>query len=223
MTIVVLTTRDFLTPSLLQSQRVVALSGTAARAEIDAATADAGRVIVVGDDALLAAVLTRLMRKDRLAVDVGYVPAGRSRARRLYGLPKGTAACKLALSGTALPFPLIRDETGTVVVGSATMVGEGEDPMFGEAYVDNSLLFRGPIRGVEVRPTKTLPGLRASVIARGVRPRRWLAGRAIQTGARAISLTRDDVAHPRIVTRSTFYRHTENWRLVCLKEAPPTS
>ncbi|MFM9033246.1 MAG: peptidase M50, partial [Mycobacterium sp.] len=41
--------------------------------QIDAAVGEAGRVVVAGADADLAAVLTRLMRADRLDTEVAYV------------------------------------------------------------------------------------------------------------------------------------------------------
>ncbi len=47
------------------------------------------RLIVVGADADLGAVLTRLLRTDRLDVEVGYVPRRRSPATRAYRLPAG--------------------------------------------------------------------------------------------------------------------------------------
>jgi hypothetical protein len=76
----------------------------------DAATVDSAierfrRLVVVGGDAELARVLTRLLRADRLDVEVGYVPKRRAASR--------------AATGTARPVPLIRDETGMVLVGAA--------------------------------------------------------------------------------------------------------
>ena len=67
------------------------------------------RVLVVGSDADLAAVLTRLLRADRLDVEVAYATSARG-ARR-------------AVNGAAQRVPLIRDETGTVIVGSAVWHG----------------------------------------------------------------------------------------------------
>ena len=64
-------------------------------------TADARRVVVLGNDADLATVLTRLLRTDRLDVEVAYVrfadaghpgyrlPAGAGRPRRGDGRPSG--------------------------------------------------------------------------------------------------------------------------------------
>ena len=50
-------------------------------AEIDAAIQGAQRVIVIGSEADLASVLTRLMRSERLDLEVAHVP-GRRGARQ---------------------------------------------------------------------------------------------------------------------------------------------
>ena len=84
------------------------------------------RVIVVGCDADLATVLTRLLRTDRLDVEVAHTPNSRT-ARR-------------AISGVAWRVPLIRDETGTVVVGAAEWTGSPARTMLhGEAVVDDAV------------------------------------------------------------------------------------
>jgi hypothetical protein len=153
---------------------------------------DHRRVVVVGSDADLAAVLTRLLRAERLDVEVGHV-------RRPW-------AARRARTGEAQRVPLIRDETGTVIVGSAEWRG---DPLQGEAVVDDDVLFDGEVAGVRIEPTPTMPGLRAAVLGRG--RRRWVSGRAAQLGTDAGLLVRDGAPAPRPVRRSTFYRHTEGW------------
>ena len=156
------------------------------------------RVIVVGCDADLAAVLTRLLRADRLDVEVAHAPSSRT-ARR-------------AISGVARRVPLIRDETGTVVVGAAEWTGSPARTMLhGEAVVDDAVLFDGEVAGVRIEPMFTMPGLRAAVLSRRGRPRRWVAGRAVQLGTTGAQVIRDGVSAPRPVNRSTFYRHTEGW------------
>lgn len=150
------------------------------------------RVIVVGSDADLASVLKRLLRAGRLDIEVGYAPSWWM-ARR-------------ARTGQARRVPLIRDETGTVIVGSAEWTGS---PLRGEAVVDDTVLFDGAVPAVRIEPTSTLPGLRAAVTGRG--RRRWVAGRAAQLGTPGATVVRDGVAAPRPVRRSTFYRHTEGW------------
>ncbi|WP_199177918.1 hypothetical protein [Mycobacterium hubeiense] len=152
------------------------------------------RVVVVGADADLAAVLKRLLRADRLDVEVAHVTSWR-RARR-------------AICGAAQRVPLIRDETGTVIVGSALWRGV-DGPLHGEAIVDDTVLFDGDVAAVRVEPTFAMPGLRATVVGRG--GRRWVAGRAAQLGTTGAVVVRDGVAAPRPVKRSTFYRHTEGW------------
>ena len=57
--------------------------------DIDAALGPARRLVVVGADADLAAVLTRLLRAELLDVEVAYVPRRRTAATRAYRLPSG--------------------------------------------------------------------------------------------------------------------------------------
>ena len=156
------------------------------------AVGDCRRVIVVGSDADVAAVLTRLLKADRLDVEVGQV-------RRPWH-------ARRVRTGRARRVPLIRDETGTVIVGAAEWRG---DPLHGEAVVDDTVLFDGEVAGVRIEPTQVMPGLRAAVIGRG--RRRWVTGRAAQLGTEGAVVVHDDVAGPRPVRRSTFYRHTEGW------------
>src|SRR5690348_3486224 len=53
------------------------------------------RIAVAGTDADLAAVLLRLLRTERLGVEVAYLPAAASPATRAWGLPTGRAAVDL--------------------------------------------------------------------------------------------------------------------------------
>jgi hypothetical protein len=157
------------------------------------------RVVVVGSDADLAAVLTRLLRADRLDVEVGHVRRA-SKARRVR-------------TGEARRVPLIRDETGTVIVRAAYWLPPDEQAsrLHGEAVVDDTLLFDGQVTGVRIEPTPTMPGLRVSALSGHMRPKRWVTGRAAQLGTEAALVVRDGVPGPRPVRRSTFYRHTEGW------------
>jgi hypothetical protein len=156
---------------------------------------DYRRLIVVGSDADLAAVLTALLRAEKLDVEIGFV-SGRRRARR-------------ALSGEAQRVPLIRDDTGVVIVGSAMWRGV-DGPLHGEAVVDDTTLFDGDVDGVRIEPTLTMPGLRAAVLS-GRGRGRWVAGRAAQLGTTGAVVTHDDVTTARPVRRSTFYRHVKGW------------
>jgi len=167
-------------------------------ADIDAAVHAADRVLVIGSDSDLAAVLTRLMRTESLDIEVAHLPG------RLGAMRARTAA--------AHRVPLIRDETGTVVVGSAQWLPPaGARTLHGEAVVDDVTLFNGDVAGVRIEPTPEPPGLRAAVVTGPLRRRRWISGRAVQLGTTGVQVLRDDVAAPREAKRSTFYRHTTGW------------
>jgi hypothetical protein len=181
--------------------------------EIDAALASTRRVVVVGGDADLASVLTRLLRAELLNVEVAYVPRRRTQATRAYRLPAGRRAAGRARRGAARRVPLIRDETGSAIVGAAEWRPAGDARLLhGEAVVDDDVLFDGDVPGVRIEPTGALPGLRARVT--GGRSRRWLTGRAAQLGAIDISVVRDGVVTPHTARRSTIYRNTEGWLVV---------
>ena len=169
-----------------------------AAADVDAAVEGVRRLVVAGSDADLAFVLTRLMRLERLDIEVAHV-AGRFGGRR-------------ARRGAAQRVPLIRDDTGTVIVGSALWLPpSGAGTVHGEAVIDDAVLFDGQASGVRIEPTAAMPGLRATVLTPGIGPRRWRSGRAAQLGATGARVVRDGVPAPREVTRSTFYRHTTGW------------
>ncbi|MGV0836313.1 peptidase M50 [Mycolicibacterium thermoresistibile] len=173
------------------------------RDEIDAAAERANRLIVVGTEADLAAVLTRLMRTERLHVEVAHVGGSRW---------TGWWQARRARSRPARRIPLIRDETGVVIVGSAEWGGAAPGAaLHGEGIVDDTVLFDGDVLGVRIEPIATMPGLRASVLNHRGRPVRWVIGRAAQLGTTGARVVRDGVAAPRTVKRSTFYRHTEGW------------
>lgn len=179
-------------------------------------TVEKPRLVVVGNDGAFAAALTRLMRTERLDVELAYVPEERTDATHAYGLRTGSKAATIAVSGVARPLPLIRDDAGIALVGEARIYGSvhaGE--LVGEAYVDDTRLFSGTVPGMLIVPTPEHPGLRAAVDKRRwFGGYRWLTGRAVQLGSPAAVLTRDGVRTPRAVKRSTFYRHHEDWLLV---------
>lgn len=179
-------------------------------ADIDAAIGCYGRLVVVGNDADLAAVLSRLLRAGRLDIEVAYAPRRRTRATRIYRLPAGRRAARRARRGSAGRMTLIRDETGSVIVGRARWLPPGGQRMIrGEAVVDDTRLFDGDVPGLWVEPTLAVPGLRARVPHR-----RWIAGRAAQLGSTGVALIRDGVPAPRSARRSTFYRNVEGWLAV---------
>ncbi|WP_067846955.1 hypothetical protein [Nocardia lijiangensis] len=171
------------------------------------------RLIVLGEDAALAAVLTHLMRTERLHVEIGYVPIDKTYGSRAYQTGSGNAAAKRAIEGKALATPLIRDDTGKVLVGRATITGPQGAKLEGEAYVDDVQLFSGTVTAMHISPTLHMPGVRATV-RKGLRKRRWLEGRAAQLGTPGAVVTRDGILTERPVPRSTFYRHHETWLLV---------
>jgi len=165
---------------------------------IDAIVDGASRVVVVGSVADLGTVLTRLMRIERLDVEVALAPRRRA-ARR-------------SITAAAQRVPLIRDETGTVLVEAAFWLPPGEDRVIhGEAVVDDDVLFDGDVTGVRIEPTASMPGLRAAALTSRMRPRRWLTGRAVQLGTTGARVVRDGVELPREAKRSAFYRHTTGW------------
>ncbi|HZA09538.1 peptidase M50 [Mycobacterium sp.] len=182
-------------------------------ADIDAACRDHRRLIVVGSDADLAAVLTELLRTERLDVEIGFVSPHRSAATRAYRLPRGRRAARRSLTGTARRVPLIRDDTGHAIAGAAMWRGV-DGPLHGEAVVDDTTLFDGDVAWVRVEPTARMPGLRAAVVTFGGRSGRWVTGRAAQLGTTGALVSRDGVAAERAVKRSTFYRHITGWLLV---------
>src|ERR1700758_1169727 len=185
-------------------------------ADVDAAVERYRRLVVVGADADLATVLTRLLRADRLDVEVAYAPPRRTRATRIYRVPAGRRAARRARRGSARRVTLIRDETGSVIVGRASWrPADDRRLIHGEAVVDDTQLFDGDVDAVWIEPTLGLPGLRASgqKRARGGWHRGG-PGRAAQLGSTGVTVVRDGVPAPRAARRSTFYRNVEGWLLV---------
>jgi hypothetical protein len=185
-------------------------------AVLDATIAETRRVVVVGTDTDLATVLTKLLRAGRLDVEVGYAPRRRTAATRVYRVPAGRRAAHRARRGSAGRVPLIRDETGSAIVGAAHWrPPDDRQLLHGEAVVDDATLFDGDVAEVRIEPTAALPGLRARVSgSRLGSSGRWVPGRAAQLGTTGAAVVRDGVLAPRAARRSTFYRHTEGWLLV---------
>lgn len=173
----------------------------------------AERVVVAGTDADLAAVALRLLRTERLAdVELAYLPSSPdSAAAQVWALPTDPAAAiALALAGVAVPVPLVRDDNGGVLLGRGELRG-----VRGETYCDADLVLRGTARRLVVTPYPP-GGVEVRVTTGGPLRRRTRAatGRAVQTGCVAATVLTDGVPHPRPVTRWTWYRHTEDLRLV---------
>jgi len=176
------------------------------------------RLIVAGDDADLAAVLQRLLRSERLDVEVAYLPTGRSDAARAWGLPTDGA---VAFEGVATRVPLIRDDSGGVLVGRGEVRG-----MRGECYSDDVLVLRGAAPRLVVLPGPGGIAVRAGRTGRrpdgrirpvpltAARGRGSSIGRTAQLGGEPMTVTTDGIAHPREVRRWTWYRHSTDWLLV---------
>ncbi len=204
-------------PRPLAGLSVVRADGTGDPEAIDAAIGVFRRLVVLGGDAELATVLTRLLRAERLDVEVAYVPRRRTRATRIYRLPSGFRAAWRARRGSARRVTLIRDETGSVVVGRAGWVPADDARwIHGEAVIDDTTLFDGDVTGVWIEPMLAAPGLRAAVAGRGRGRlwRRWVTGRAAQLGSTGVAVLRDGVPAARAARRSAFYRNIEGWLLV---------
>ena len=172
-----------------------------------------GRVLVVGDDADLAAVALRLLRRELLgSVEVAYASPGRTAVTDLWGLQTGADAARLALTGSVEPVPLVRDDVGGVLVGVASM-----GPLTGTVYVDEHRVLQGSAHELRVRPDLE-KGLAVTVTDRRFaglgRRSQTTNGRAVQIGCAATIVVRDGVAYPRPMDRWTFYKHTEPLRLV---------
>lgn len=200
-----------------------ALAGTPAhdlparpgRAELAPLLADPApdRVLLAGTDADLNALVLRLLRTERLAgVAVAYLPASaESRVAETWSLPTAPeAAANLASQGEPDPVPLVRDDSGGVLLGHGEI-----RPMSGVVYCDDQVVLRGQAGRLEVTPAAphgVRVGVRkAGLVGRRVRP---VHGRAVQIGCTAATVTIDGQEHPRQVTRWTWYRHTEPLRLV---------
>jgi hypothetical protein len=173
------------------------------------------RLVVCGCDADLAAVLLRLLRTEALTtVVVGYVPVGApSAVARLWGLPAApAAAASLALDGVPERVPLVRDDAGGVLAGRGVVA-----PVEGVLYCDDAVLLRGRAARLEVTPDRA-SGLAVRVsrgrLLGGLGFARQATGRAVQLGCHPTTAWRDGVACP-INDRWTWYRHTEDWHLVC--------
>lgn len=191
-------------PGVLAHVPAVALPARPGKDDVDPVLKEREprRVIVHGDDADLASVLVRLLRRDLLHVEVAFVPAvRRSAVAMAWELPRDAAA--LALDAPARPTPLIRDDTGGVLVGRG-VVRDVE----GEAYCDNTLVLRGRVRRLVAVPG---PGGVSALPGKGVRA---ATGRALQIGSTGARVEVEGVPHPRPAPRWTWYRHTADWLLV---------
>lgn len=212
---------------LFPTTGLVACGATPSRAEVDPLLDTATRLVVAGSDAALAAVVVRLLRRERLDLPVAFVadtPA--SEAAAVWDLPaEPAAAVDLAFDGEAGPAPLVRDDRGGVVSG-VHRVG----PFTGVSFCDEHELVRGEADGLAVRPdphADTRTGLGpggGGVAVTLLHRRRFRRAREHTTFGRAATLgirpgtiaaaSRDGVDDPKPLERRSWYRHTEDWHLV---------
>lgn len=172
-----------------------------------------GRIVVIGDDTDLAAVVLRLMRCELLgAVVVGFATDQPTSVTELWSLPLGPAAVELAIAGDPDLVPVVRDDVGGVLVGLGGVLD-----VRGTVYVDEKRVLQGSAAQVLVEP-HTTKGLSVTVVPRrvlgfGRRPTGF-QGRAVSIGTTPATVLRDGVVYDRRMERWTFYKHTEPLRLV---------
>lgn len=179
--------------------------------EIDPLLAD--RVVVLGDDADLAAVVLRLVRRELLTkVIVGYATDRATDVTDLWSLPLGAAGVDLAMAGDPDLVPVVRDDVGGVLVGLGRLY-----PVRGTVYLDETRLLSGGAAQVLVQPD-TERGLAVTVVPNRVlgfgRGARTHSGRAVQIGTVPSQVIRDGQPFERRMERWTFYKHTVPLRLV---------
>ena len=171
------------------------------------------RVVVLGDDADLSAVVLRLLRRDLLAQTVvGYATDRATAVTDLWSLPLGAAGLDLALGGDPDLVPLVRDDVGGVLVGLGTVT-----PVNGTVYVDETRALSGSAAYVMVEPDGER-GLAVTIIFRRMlvyrRRSQTFKGRAVQIGTVPASVISDGRVFARQMDRWTFYKHTEPLRLI---------
>jgi len=175
---------------------------------------DAERLVVVGTDADLAAVALRLLRKEKLgSVALGYVPVADSSVAALWGLSTDPArALDVALNGDVDPVPLVRDDVGGVLMGLGVL-----SPVRGVGYSDADNVLRGQASRIECTPDPEGGlGLQIRIVNKRLfgSKVRVSRPRAFQLGCLPTTAVLDGHKHPRPVDKWTWYRHTEDLRLV---------
>ncbi|MEJ6549977.1 hypothetical protein PQI66_10520 [Corynebacterium sp. USCH3] len=166
------------------------------------------RVVVVGADAALSAVVTRLMRIDAMWISVGFVPVVAEGETSVVAQnwqlstvtgggtgPDGgpsVAALNFALTAPVRPTAVVRDDAGIVTLGSAEIFRTGAE-LVGEIIVDSQTLVantasrawdgRPGAFGARLVPTVDAPGLAAT---RLVTPSVWDADAAGRTPRRRL-------------------------------------
>lgn len=172
-----------------------------------------GRVLVIGDDSDLAAVVLRLLRKELLgSVAVGYLSPGPTPFTLLWGLPVGTDSLLTTKAERERAIPIVRDDVGGLLIGAAEL-----SPVDGTVYVDDRRVLLGAVRRIKVRPDSDR-GLTVTIEQRRMlglgHSSQEFTGRAASFGAPGMTVVSDGVEHRRPVDRWTFYKHTEPLRLM---------
>ena len=200
--------------------------------------AEPSRIVVAGADAALSAVLTRLMRADNLWAEVAFIPvrsaaAATSVAAQNWGLPTDPAeALEFARTAPVRPAPLIRNDSGLAVAGSATISDATNGSFTGEVIIDDHTLAATSPKtfGARLVPMTDAPGILAARATSPVEsqgrlrsllrkpgqldPESVSTGRAVQAGGPQLRVIVDSVPHKRPVTRVTFYRHLRDLQIV---------
>lgn len=229
------------TPSLDEIARQPDVSHLGAPQRAPQPIDDPLRLIVVGTDAALSAVITRMMRADYMWAEVAYVPTEASTAAQNWNIPTDIeAAMQLAHDGAVRPVPLIRNDAGLAVAGSAVVSAWDNKPLVGEIIVDDATLVSGAQQfGARLVPMLDAPGILAAAartpFAYPEARNRWerlkqkvagrtalgqldtasaLTGRAMQAGGPNLRVTVDGISAKRPVKRSTFYRHLRDLQIV---------
>ncbi|QAU51583.1 hypothetical protein CPELA_01415 [Corynebacterium pelargi] len=185
------------------------------------------RFIVHGDDAALAAIITRLMRIDAMWAEIAFLPSKESSLAQAWNLP---ADRDFAFDAPVKPKPLIRDDAGQAVAHQAIISDWDDKKLDGEIIVDDAVLLRGKHYGASLISTMDAPGVAGQVILSPANPTGLLAkfrqaskradtiysGRAMQAGGANLRISIDGVSRKRPVQRATFYRHLRDLQSVRL-------
>ncbi len=201
-------------PDALRAHAVHEVGPRPARELVDPLLEGADRLVVLGGrdvDADVAAVVLRLLRTERLELEVAVVAPTATPLTRALGLPTGRRAVERAVHGRAQPVPLVRHTGGGVVLGQARVTGPDGAVLHGEAYADDVRLFTGDVPAVQVLAGPA--GVRSRVRSRW-RSGPWVSSRALQLGSTGAEVVADGVLQGRPGPKWSFYRHTTDWLAV---------
>ncbi|MGY1746866.1 hypothetical protein [Blastococcus sp. SYSU D00695] len=175
-------------------------------------------VLVRGPVPALAGVLAELHRAARTAaVVVSWEPAGDKLST---GLARDLG---IGDGGPAREMTLVRDDHGGVLLHSGRVEPAADGsrrPLLSrrlgaQAHHDDAKVADGMVTRITARPDwQAVDTLRVVVTVAPLRPPRLSRGRALQIACDPAHVTRDGVAHPRPVSRWTWYADDRvRWRL----------